>query len=99
MFGGAKVDFGWAKTSHSWLLLLQSRLGNQRAQEIEVSATRGDKLAFRVVRSSGRLVADGTAMRSGDAFSFNLKIRCPPGTGEIAGSLSESGQWTFTARP
>lgn len=98
MFSGEKADFGWARTSHSWLLILHSRLGNPRVQEIEVSGTSEDKLAFSVVRSSGRLVADGTATRTGDTFSFNLKIRCPPGTGEIGGSLSEAGRWTFTAR-
>jgi hypothetical protein len=97
MFGGATVDFGWATQAHSWLLLVQQRLGGPRAQEIELSPTSRGTLSLRVVRSSGRLVADGTARATGDTFSFLLKIRCPPGTARIEGTLSRSGEWRFAA--
>jgi len=75
----------------SWLLLKRDSLDVAQALELEITpGQQPGVVTLRVLRSSGRVVAEGTARRARDGIDFEVEA-----TGVRVGALTKRRQPTF----
>ncbi len=84
----------------SWLAVLQDDFGQLNAQELELEpASKKGTLRIRLLRSTGRVIAEGTVTLEGDAVSFEVKTVAKRSVRALQpvfrGRLTGGSRWQF----
>jgi len=89
------------KKPMTWLVVVNRDSGGPRIQPMTFSQNGKGELKAQISRESGRILADGSIIRSSkNTIDFTFRLLCIPGkrgakAPRINGSLDKKGNWKF----